>query len=192
MEISLIGRRYKVKDASYSKDLSGNCQFPLLGGQEGIIIHQPYTECHKGRVHLFVDIVIPNNPFYKYHYRVLFYEWGLLDKSKREQINTPISGIYGIIYRPTYNTDNCRMVDNKNVLGYLMGTDCEIISDPMVIDIVDRTTNKCSYITAIIVRSFETGIEYYIPYEKEWVVKPSPTNEDNKWSFCPHCGKMLK
>ena len=41
MEISLIGRRYKVKDNSYSKDLSGNCQFPLLGGQEGIIIHQP-------------------------------------------------------------------------------------------------------------------------------------------------------
>lgn len=192
MEKSLIGRRYIVRDNSYSKDLSGNCQRPLLYGQTCIIIHNPYTECVKGKTYLFVDVVVPNNEFYTKHYRVLFYEWGLLDKSKREQINTPISGICGIIYRPTYNTDNCRMVDNKNVSGYLMDTDCEIISDPMVIDIVDSTTNKCSFIRAIVVRSFETGIEYYIPYEKEWVVKPIPTNEDDKWNFCPHCGKKLR
>ena len=192
MEKSLIGRRYVVKDNSYSKDLSGTCHCPLLYGQICIIIHNPYTECVKGKTYLFVDVVVPYNSFYTKHYRVLFYEWGLLDKSKREQINTPISGICGIIYRPTYNTDNCRMIDNKNVSGYLMDTDCEIISDPMVIDIVDNTTNKCSFIKAIIVRSLETGIEYYIPYKKEWVVKPIPTNEDDKWNFCPHCGKKLR
>jgi hypothetical protein len=63
----------------------------------------------------------------------------------------------------------------------------------MVIDIVDRVTNKCSYIkNAIIVRSFETGIEYYIPYKEEWVVGYTPTNEDNEWNFCPHCGKKLR
>ena len=190
--LSLIGRRYVVKDCSYIKDLSGNCQFPRLYGQTCIIIHHPYTECVKGKTYLFVDVVVPNNAFYPNHYRVLFYEWGLLDKSKREQINTPISGICGMIYRPTYNTDDCRMVDNKNVSCYLMDTDCEIISNPMVIDIVDNSTNKCSYIRAIIVRSFETGIEYFIPYKEEWVVKPIPTNEDNEWNFCPHCGKKLR
>ena len=192
MEKSLIGRKYLVKDNSYAKDLSGNCQFPLLYGQTCIIIHNPYTECVKGKTYLFVDVVVPNNGVYTNHYRVLFYEWGLLDKSKREQINIPISGICGMIYRPTYNTDNCRMVDNKHVSSYLMDTDCEIISNPMVIDIVDSSTNKCSYIRAIIVRSFETGIEYFIPYKEEWVVKPIPTNEDNEWNFCPHCGKKLR
>ena len=44
MEKSLIGRRYVVKDCSYIKDLSGNCQFPRLYGQTCIIIHHPYTE----------------------------------------------------------------------------------------------------------------------------------------------------
>ena len=52
------------------------------------------------------------------------------------------------------------------------------------IDIVDKN--------AIVVRSFETGIEYFIPYKEEWVVKPIPTNEDNDWNFCPHCGKKLR
>ena len=85
MEKSLIGRRYVVKDCSYIKDLSGNCQFPRLYGQTCIIIHHPYTECVKGKTLLFVDVVVPNNVFYPNHYRVLFYEWALLDKSKREQ-----------------------------------------------------------------------------------------------------------
>ena len=192
MEKSLIGRRYEVKDNSYIKDLSGTCHSPRLYGQTCIIIHNPYTECVKGKTYLFVDVVVPNNKDYTKHYRVLFYEWGLLDKSKREQINTPISGICGIIYRPTCNTSKCRMVDNKNVSGYLMNTDCEIISNPMVIDIVDKFTKKCLFINAIIVRSFETGIEYYIPYKNEWVVGYTPTNEDSEWNFCPHCGKKLR
>ena len=191
MEKSLIGRKYVVNDNSYSKDLSGTCHCPLLYGQTCIIIHNPYTECVKGKTYLFVDVVVPNNEFYTKHYRVMFFEWGLLDKYKREQ--TKSSGLIGRIYRPTYNTDKCRMVDNKRVSGYLMDTDCEIISNPMVIDVVDRFTNKCSYIkNAIIVRSFETGIEYYIPYKEEWVVKPIPINEDNEWNFCPHCGKKLR
>lgn len=190
MEKSLIGRRYIVKDCSYSKDLSGTCKCPLLYGRTCIIIHNPYTECVKGRTYLFVDVVVPNNEFYTKHYRVLFYEWGLLDKGKREQ--TKSSGVIGKIYRPTYNTYDCRMVDNKNVLAYLMDTDCEIISRPMLIDIVDRFTNKCSFIKAIIVRSFETGIEYYVPYKTEWVVNYTQTNEDDKWNFCPYCGEKLR
>ena len=187
---SLIGRRYLVKDNSYAKDLSGNCHYPLLCGQTCIIIHNPYTECVKGETYLFVDVVVPNNKTYTNHYRVLFYEWGLLDKGRREQ--TKSSGLVGRIYRPTYNTDDCRMVDNKNVMGYLMDTDCEIISRPMIIDIVDRFTDKCIFTTAIIVRSFETGIEYYVTYKEEWVVDYIPTNEDNEWNFCPHCGKKLR
>ena len=170
--------------------MSGTCHCPLLCGQTCIIIHNPYTECVKGKTSLFVDVVVPNNEFYTKHYRVMFFEWGLLDKSKREQTNT--LELIGKIYRPTCNTSICRMVDNKNVSGYLMNTDCEIISNPMVIDIVDRYTQKCLFINAIIVRSLETGIKYYIPYEEEWVVKPIPTNEDNEWNFCPHCGKKLR
>lgn len=193
MEKSLIGRRYVVNDGSYSKDLSGTCHSPRLYGETCIIIHNPYTECVNGKTYLFVDVVVPNNKFYTKHYRVLFFEWGLLGKSKREQTEIPICGMYGVIYRPTYNTGNCRMVDNKNVMGYLMDTDCEIISRPMVIDIVDRVTKNCSFIkNAIIVRSLETGIEYYIPYKEEWIVKPIPINEDNEWNFCPHCGKKLR
>lgn len=190
MEKSLIGRKYVVKDCSYSKDLSGTCHCPRLYGQTCIIIHNPYTECVKGKTYLFVDVVVPNNEFYTKHYRVLFYEWGLLDKGEREQ--TKKSGLIGKIYRPTYNTDKCRMVDNKNVSGSLMDTDCEIISRPMVIDIVDRFNGKCSFEKVIIVRSFETDIEYYIPYKEEWVVGYTPINEDNEWNFCPHCGKKLR
>ena len=88
MEKSLIGRRYVVNDNSLIKDLSGNCQFPKLYGKTCIIIHNPYTECVKGTTYLFVDVVVPNTEFYTKHYRVLFFEWGLLDKSKREQTNT--------------------------------------------------------------------------------------------------------
>ena len=190
MEKSLIGRMYEVKDNSYIKDLSGTCHSPHLCGQTCVIIHNPYTECVKGKTYLFVDVVVPNNPFYTKHYRVLFFEWGLLGKRKREQ--TKPSGLIGRIYRPKYNTDDCRMVDNKNVLAFLMDTDCEIISRPMVIDIVDRFTNKCSFIKAIIVRSLETGIEYYVPYKKEWVVGYISTNKEDKWNFCPHCGKKLR
>ena len=190
MEKSLIGRRYIVKDNSFSKDLSGENKNPLLYNLQCIIIHNPYTECVKGKTYLFVDVVVPNNEFYTKHYRVLFFEWGLLDKGKREQ--TKSSGLIGSIYRPTYNTNDCRMVDNKNVVGYLTDTDCEIISRPMIIDIVDSFTNKCTFITAIIVRSFETGIEYYIPYKEGWVVDFVPTSEDNEWNFCPHCGKKLR
>lgn len=190
MEKSLIGRKYVVKDCSYSKDLSGTCNSPHLYGQTCIIIHNPYTECADGKTYLFVDVVVPNNEVYTKHYRVLFYEWGLLDKSKSEQ--TKLSGLIGKIYRPKYNTDNCRMVDNKNVMAYLMDTDCEIISRPMVIDIVDRFANKCTYIHAIIVRSLETGIEYYVPYKEEWVVGYISTNKEDKWNFCPHCGEKLR
>jgi hypothetical protein len=190
MEKSLIGRRYIVRDNSYSKDLSGTCCKPFLCRQESIIIRNPYMECVNGKTYLFVDVVVPNNEFYNKHYRVLFFEWGLLDKGERKQ--TKLSGLIGKIYRPTYNTDDCRMVDNKNVFSYLMDTDCEIISRPMVIDIVDRFTHKCSFIKAIIVRSLETDIEYYIPYKEEWVVGYIPTNEDNEWNFCPHCGKKLR
>lgn len=190
MEKSLIGRKYFVKDNSYSKDLSGTCHSPRLYGRTCIIIHNPYTECVKGKTYLFVDVVVPNSEFYNKHYRVLFYEWGLLDKGKREQ--TKSSGLIGKIYRPTYNTDNCRMVDNKNVSAYLMDTDCEIISIPMTIDIVDRFTDKCLFINAVIVRSLETGIEYIIPYKEEWIVDYIPTNEDNECKFCPHCGKKLR
>ena len=190
MEKSLIGRRYVVNDNSYSKDLSGTCYSPRLYGQTCIIIHNPYTECVKGKTYLFVDVVVPDSKFYTNHYRVLFFEWGLLNKSEREQ--TKSSGLVGKIYRPTYNTDNCRMVDNKNVSGYLMNTDCEIISRPMLIDIVDSFTNKYSLIKAIVVRSFETGIEYYVPYKDEWVVGYTPIQEDDKWNFCPHCGKKLQ
>ena len=190
MEKSLVGRLYEVKDNSYTKDLSGTCHSPYLCGQTCIIIHNPYTECVKGKTYLFVDVVVPNNPFYTKHYRVLFYEWVLLGKRKREQ--TKSSGLIGKIYRPTYNTENCRMVDNKNVMNNLKDTDCEIISRPMVIDIVDRFTDKCTFIKAVIVRSFETGIEYYIPYKEEWVVGYTPIKEDDKWNFCPHCGKKLQ
>lgn len=190
MEKSLIGRKYLVTDNSYSKDLSGTCLSPRLYEQTCIIIHNPYTECVKGKTFLFVDVVVPNNEFYTKHYRVLFFEWGLLDKSKREQ--TKSSELIGKIYRPNYNTDSCRMVDNKNVMGYLMDTDCEIISTPMVIDIVDIFTKKCTFIKAIVVRSFETGIEYYIPYKEEWIVDYVSTNDDNEWNFCPHCGKKLR
>ena len=190
MEKSLIGRRYIVKDNSYSKDLSGTCHSPRLYGQTCIIIHNPYTECVKGKTYLFVDVVVPNNEFYTKSYRVLFSEWGLLDKGKREQ--TKPSGLIGKIYRPTYNTDDCRMVDNKNVCGYLMDTDCEIISRPMTSDIVDRFTNNCTFIKAVIVRSLETGIEYIIPYKEEWVVDYTSMIEDNEWNFCPHCGKKLR
>lgn len=190
MEKSLIGRRYIVKDNSFAKDLSGKLNCPLLFNQNCIIIHNPYTECVNGKTYLFVDVVVPNNEIYTKHYRVLFFEWGLLDKGEREQ--TKSSGLIGKIYRPTYNTDNCRMVDNKNVSGYLMDTDCEIISRPMVIDIVDKLTNKCSFVKVIIVRSLETGIEYYVPYKVEWIVSYTKPNEDDKWNFCPHCGRKLR
>lgn len=190
MEKSLIGRRYRVKDNSFSKDLSGEINNPLLFNRECIIIHNPYTECVKGKTYLFVDVVVPNNEFYTKYYRVLFFEWGLLNKGERKQ--TKSSGLIGKIYRPNYNTDECRMVDNKNVSGYLMDTDCEIISRPMLIDIVDRFTNKCTLVKSIIVRSLETGIEYYIPYKEKWVVDYTPIIEDDEWKFCPHCGKKLR
>ena len=193
MEKSLIGRRYIVKDCSYSKDLSGTCRNPMLYGQTCIIIHNPYTECVKGKNYLFVDVVVPNNEFYNKHYRVLFFEWGLLDKGKREQINIPILGMYGTIYRPTYNTDKCRMVDNENVFGYLMDTDCEIISKPFGKRIDDFYREDVTSVDLVIkVRSLETDIEYYIPYKEEWVVGYIPTNEDDEWNFCPHCGKKLR
>lgn len=193
MEKSLIGRRYVVKDGSYSKDLSGTCHSLILYGQTCIIIHNPYTECVNGRTYLFVDVVVPNNKFYTKHYRVLFYEWGLLDKGKREQIDIPILGMYGTIYHPTYNTDKCRMVDNENVFGYLMDTDCEIISKPFGKRINNfYCEGETSIYLVIKVRSLETGIEYIIPYKEEWVVGYTPINEDNEWNFCPHCGKKLR
>lgn len=198
MEISLIGRRYEVQDNSYSKDLSGNCQFPLLCGQEGII-HQPYTECHKGRVHLFVDIVIPNNPFYKHHYRVLFYEWGLSSKSEREQNKNAVLGLVGAIYHPTYNASFCRVLDQELAEGYLSGVDCEILSLPYKKTFQPRfKNNEIKTVKVINVRSLETGIEYIIEFKNDWLPKygttyiPKEFNNDNEWNFCPHCGKRLK
>lgn len=189
MEKSLIGRRYVVRDNSYSKDLSGNCLFPTLAGQEGIIIHNPYTECVKGRENLFVDIVIPNNFYYKHHYRVLFREWGLLDKGdiKLDNFNT--------IYCPDYNASHCRMLDNDMVEGYLLGVNCEILSSPYCRTFQDlynpKQTTKKSLV--IDVRSLETGIEYCIDYRKDWVVKDTHNGvEDSEWNFCPHCGKKLR
>ena len=135
---SLIGRRYVVKIGSYSKGFVGYLSCPRLYGQTCIIIHNPYTECVKGKTYLFVDVVFLIMSFIQSTIVYCFMSGGLLDKGKREQ--TKSSGLIGKIYRPTYNTDNCRMVDNKNVSGYLMDTDCEIISRPMVIDIVDRFT----------------------------------------------------
>lgn len=199
MEKSLIGCRYVVKDSSYARDLSGNCKFPLLHGQEGVIIRQPYIEFVNGKQLLFVDIVIPNNPFYKYHYRVLFLEWGLLDKGKREQNKNAVTGLVGAIYHPTYNTGNCRMADNYMIGGYLSGVDCEILSLPF-----NKTLpplfeeDKIKTVKVIYVRSLKTGIKYVIDFKNEWITKYSTTyipkeyNYDNKWNFCPHCGKKLR
>jgi hypothetical protein len=194
MKISLIGHRYVVKDGSYSKDLSGNCEFPHLSGQESIIIRQPYTECVNDKEELFVDIVIPNNPFYKYQYRVLFCEWGLLDKGKRKQNKSAVLGFVGTIYHPTYNASNCRMLDNDIIEGYLSHVDCEIISLPY-----NKTfqsifeENKIETVKVINVRSLETGIEYCIDYRKDWIVRDTHNGiEDSEWNFCPHCGKILK
>lgn len=193
MKKSLIGRGYIVKDNSYSKDLSGEIKSPLLYNRHCIIIHEPYTECVRGKTYLFVDVVVPNNEIYNKHYRVLFFEWGLLDKGKREQIDIPILGMYGTIYHPTYNTDKCRMVDNENVFGYLMDTDCEIISKPFGKRINNfYCEGETSIYLVIKVRSLETGIEYIIPYKEDWVVKPIPTNKDIGWNFCPYCGKKLQ
>ena len=199
MKISLIGRRYVVKDGSYSKDLSSNCKFPLLHGQEGIIIRQPYIECTNGEEELFVDIIIPNNPFYKYQYRVLFCEWGLLDKGERKQNKNAVLGLVGAIYRPTYNASNCHILDNDIIEGYLSNVDCEILSLPY-----NKTfpslfeENKIETVKVINVRSLETGIEYVIDFKNEWIPKYNDTyilkeyNYDNKWNFCPHCGRKLK
>jgi hypothetical protein len=199
MEKSLIGRRYVVKDNSYIKDLSGNCKCPLLCGQEGIIIHHPYTECHNGRIHLFVDIVIPNNTFYKYHYRVLFFEWGLLDKVEREQNKNAVLGLVGAIYHPTYNSSFCCVLGQDLVEGYLSGVDCEILSLPYYKTFQSRfKSDEIKRVSVINVRSLETGIEYIIEYKVEWLPKygttfiPKEFNNDDEWNFCPHCGKKLR
>lgn len=188
MEISLIGRRYVVKDNSYSKDLSGICQYPTLAGQEGIIIHQPYIECVNGREILFVDIVIPNNFFYKHHYRVMFMEWGLLDKGdiKIDDFKT--------IYLPDYNASNCRMLDNDMIEGYLAGVNCEVLSKPYYRTFKNRFIPKQTEKALVIdVRSLETGIEYCIDYRKNWIVRNTHNGvEDSEWNFCPHCGKKLQ
>ena len=188
MEISLIGRNYVVKDNSYSKDLSGNCLHPTLAGQKGIIIHQPYTECVKGKEYLFVDIVIPNNHFYKHHYRVLFYEWGLLDKRgiKLDNFNT--------IYCPNYNASKCRMLNNNMIEGFLSGVNCEVLSAPYYRDVVNLYIPKqIERVLVIDVRSLETGIEYFIDYNKDWIVRHTYNGvEDSEWNFCPHCGKKLR
>lgn len=192
MKKSLIGRDYVVMDNSYSKDLSGEIKNPLLFNRHCIIIHNPYTDCVNGKTYLFVDVVVPNNEIYNRHYRVLFFEWGLLDKKEREQIDIPILGMYGTIYRPTYNTEKCRLVDNENVYGYLKDTDCEIISKPFGKRINDFHRKDVTSVNLVIkVRSLETGIEYIIPYKEDWVVKPIPINKDIEWNFCPYCGKKL-
>lgn len=187
MEISLIGRSYVVKDNSYSKDLSGNCQHPTLAGQKGIIIRNPYVECNEGSYHLFVDIVIPNNFFYKHHYRVMFMEWGLLDKGdiKLDNFNT--------IYCPDYNASNCRMLDNDMVEGYLSGVNCEVLSKPYYRTVKNRfIPNQIERALVIDVRSLESGIKYCIDYRKKWIVRHTHNGvEGSDWNFCPHCGEKL-
>lgn len=188
MKISLIGRRYVVKDNSYSKDLSGICQHPTLAGQKGIIIHNPYIECHEGSYNLFVDIVIPNNLVYKHHYRVMFKEWGLLDREDIKLYN------FNTIYCPNYNATHCRMLNNDMVEGYLSGVNCEVLSKPYYRTFKNRfIPNQFERALVIDVRSLETGIEYCIDYKKDWVVRHTHNDiEDSDWNYCPHCGKKLR
>ena len=188
MEKSLIGRKYIVRDNSYSMDLSGNCQNPTLGGQECIIIRNPYKEYVKGKTYLFVDVVIPNNFFYKHHYRVMFMEWGLLDKGdiKLDNFNT--------IYCPDYNASNCRMLADDMVEGYLMGVNCEVLSKPYYRMFKNRfIPDQIEKALVIDVRSLESGIKYCIDYRINWVVKHTNNGvEDSDWIFCPYCGKKLR
>jgi hypothetical protein len=161
-----------------------------LAGQEGIIIHNPYTECVKGREYLFVDIVIPNNFFYKHYYRVLFLEYGLMDKDYRIDCCS-----FNSIYCPNYNASNCRMLDNNMVEGRLLGVNCEILSSPYYRTFQDLYNPKQTTKKALVIdfRSLETGIEYCIDYRKDWIVKYNSNGfEDNEWNFCPHCGKKLR
>lgn len=76
----LIGRRYKVQDNSYIKDLKTGCEGGLYG-KETIIISDPYTEVidfyGNKNEHLFVNVFSTDSGR---DYRVLFNEGWLIDE----------------------------------------------------------------------------------------------------------------
>lgn len=76
----LIGRRYKVQDNSYIKDLKTGCEGGLYG-RETIIVSDPYTEeidfYGNKNEHLFVNVFSTDSGR---DYRVLFNEGWLIDE----------------------------------------------------------------------------------------------------------------
>lgn len=78
----LIGRRYKVGDNSYIKDLKTGCEGGLYG-RETIIVSDPYTEEIESfgvkHEHLFVNVFSTDSGR---DYRVLFNEGWLIDEDK--------------------------------------------------------------------------------------------------------------
>ena len=190
MEKSIIGRKYEVKDNSYSQDLSGTCVRPHLCNKTCIIITQPYIKEVNGRRHLFVNVVVLNNPVYPHHYRVLFYEWGLLDKEYNKP-KTSQPTLIGCTYYAGYNHSDCRLVSDLTVVGIIAKTECLIISEIQTIIIPDSYGPKTHPVEAIKVRSQETGLEYYVPYMNSDIVNYKPEAEPQPWKFCPYCGKPL-
>ena len=187
MEKSIIGRKYEVKDNSYACDLSGTCARPYLYGKTCIIISQPYIVSVRDKRHLFINVVVPNDMAYPHHYRVLFYEWGLLDK-QHEKLKITYSTLPGCTYYAMYNNGDCRLVSDLTVKAFLSKTECTILSEIQTIVIPSCGSDTYS-IQAIKVRSNETGLEYYVPYEKGNIVNYKP--EPQPWKFCPYCGKPL-
>jgi len=77
----LIGRRYKVMDNSYIKNLDNNTEDCGLYGREVIIVGAPYVEKVEGwageeREHTFVKVFSTDSQI---NYRVLFNEGWLVD-----------------------------------------------------------------------------------------------------------------
>lgn len=188
MEKSIIGRKYEVKDNSYACDLSGTCARPYLYEKICIIITQPYIKEVNGRRHLFVNVVCLDKE-YPHHYRVLFYEWGLLGK-QHEQLKITYSTLPGCTYYAMYNNSDCRLVSDLTVKALLSKTECTILSEIQTI-VIPSCGSDTYPIQAIKVRSNETGLEYYVPYERHNIVNYKPDAEPQPWKFCPYCGKLL-
>ena len=77
----LIGRRYKVKDNSYIKDLDANIEGGGLYDREVIIVGEPYVEyvdsiCSGSKPYVFVKVFSTDS---QRNYRVLFDEGWLVD-----------------------------------------------------------------------------------------------------------------
>lgn len=189
MEKSIIGRKYEVKDNSYAQDLTGTCARPHLYGKVCIIITQPYIKEISGKRRLFVDVVCLDKE-YPHHYRVLFYEWGLLGKQSGKLIPSQ-STLVGCTYYAGSNYADCRLVSDLTVVGALARTECLIISEIQTIIIPDSYGPKTHPVEAIKVRSQETGLEYYVPYMNADIVNYKPDAEPQPWKFCPYCGKPL-